>query len=149
MEAHVLLADFAQVDQAGKVNALGIGWGVTTSPTPHMAVIVMVKVGWNEANRPHRMILSLLTADGEHAVTVPGPVGEQLVPLHVEGEFQVGRPAGLPEGSTLDHALAVNLAAGVSLLPGRYEWRLTIDGHVEETWRAAFVVNQPKSFKPS
>lgn len=145
MEAHVLLADFAQTDPTGKINALGMGWSVTQSPTPHMAVVVMVKVGWNETNRLHRMTLNLLTADGKHAVTVPGPVGQQPLSLQVQGEFEVGRPPGLPEGSTIDHALAINIAAGLHLAPGRYEWRLTIDTHEEETWRAAFVVNQSNS----
>lgn len=137
VEAHVLLADFAQTDPSGKVNALGMGWSVTRSPTSPMAVIVFVKVGWNETNRAHTMSVSLLTADGAHAVTVPGPVGE--VPLQVQGEFEVGRPAGLPEGSTIDHALAVNIQP-LPLEPGRYEWRLTIDDREDETWRAAFVV---------
>lgn len=147
MEAHVLLADFAQTDPSGKVHALGMGWSLTRSPTPPMAVIVMVKIGWNETNHPHHMTLSLLTADGEHAVTVPGPVGQ--VPLQVQGEFEVGRPAGIPEGSTIDHALAVNIAQPLPLEPGRYEWRLTIDDHEEDIWRAAFVVSQPKSATPS
>lgn len=146
MEAHVLLADFAQTDPTGKVHALGMGWSLTQSPTPPMAVIVIVKVGWDETNRPHHMALSLVTADGEHAVTVPGPMGE--VPLEVQGEFQVGRPAGLPEGSTIDHALAVNITQALLLEAGRYEWRLMIDDHEEGSWRAAFVVNQ-KSSPPS
>lgn len=142
MEAHVLLADFAQTDPNGKVNALGIGWSLTPSPIPHMAVIVIIKVAWTETNRPHRMTLSLLTADGTHAVMVPGPVGQ--IPLQIQAEFEVGRPPGLPEGSTIDHALAVNMSA-LPLEPGRYEWRLVIDDHDEDSWRAAFVVSQSKT----
>lgn len=138
MEAHVLLADFAQTDLSGRVNALGMGWSVTQTPTSNMSVVVMVKVGWNETNRKHRLSLNLLTADGQHAVQAPTPFG--LQPLQVEGEFEVGRPAGLPEGSTIDHALAINVAPGLPLTPGRYEWRLKIDDVEDETWRAAFVV---------
>lgn len=141
MEAHVLLADFAQTDVSGKVNALGLGWSVTQTPTSNMAVIVMVKVGWNETNRKHRLSLNLLTADGQHAVNVPTPLGVQ--PLQVEGEFEAGRPAGLPEGSTIDHAIAVNVGPGLALAPGRYEWRLKIDNDEGVTWRAAFVVRGP------
>ncbi|MGH3548406.1 MAG: DUF6941 family protein [Pseudonocardiaceae bacterium] len=138
MEAHVLLADFAQTDMSGKVNALGLGWSVTQTPTSNMTVVVMVKVGWNETNQKHRLSLNLLTADGQHAVNVPTPLGIQ--PLQVEGEFEAGRPAGLPEGSTVDHAIAVNVGPGLALTPGRYEWRLKIDNDEEVTWRAAFVV---------
>jgi hypothetical protein len=147
VEAYVLLADFAQTDSNGKVNALGMGWSVTRSPTPHMAVIVFVRVGWNETNRAHHMTLSLLTADGKHAVTVPGPVGD--VPLQIQGEFEAGRPAGLPQGSTIDHAFTINIAQALPLEPGRYEWRLVINDHEEETWRAAFVVNGSTSAPPS
>jgi hypothetical protein len=106
-----------------------------------MAVVVMVKVGWNETNRKHRLSLNLLTADGQHAVQAPTPFGVQ--PLQVEGEFEVGHPAGLPEGSTIDHALAVNVAPSLPLTPGRYEWRLKIDDVENATWRAAFVVLSP------
>ncbi|MGH3802179.1 MAG: DUF6941 family protein [Pseudonocardiaceae bacterium] len=141
MEAHVLLADFAQTDMSGKVNALGLGWSVTQTPTSNMAVVVMVKVGWNETNQKHRLTLNLLTADGHHAVNVLTPLGMQ--PLQLEGEFEVGRPAGLPEGSTIDHALAVNVNPGLPLTPGRYEWRLKIDNKEDATWRAAFVVRGP------
>lgn len=143
MEAHVLLADFAQTDMSGKVNALGLGWSVTQTPTSNMAVVVMVKVGWNETNQKHRLRLNLLTTDGHHAVNVPTPLGVQ--PLQLEGEFEVGRPADLPEGSTIDHALAVNVGPGLALPPGRYEWRLKIDDQDEATWRAAFVVRGPAS----
>lgn len=141
MEAHVLLADFAQTDVSGKVNALGLGWSLTQTPTSNMAVVVMVKVGWNETNQKHRLSLNLLTADGQHAVQGLTPLGMQ--PLRVEGEFEVGRPAGLPKGSTIDHALAVNVAPGLPLTPGRYEWRLKIDDLEDATWRAAFVVRGP------
>jgi hypothetical protein len=68
VEAHVLLADFAQSDQAGKVNALGLGWSVVSTPAPHHSVIVMVGVGWDETNIPHQLDLQLLTEDGKHAV---------------------------------------------------------------------------------
>jgi hypothetical protein len=106
-----------------------------------MAVVVMVKGGCNETNRKHRLSLNLLTADGQHAVHGPSPLGMQ--PLRVEGEFEVGHPAGLPEGSTIDHALAVNVGPGLTLTPGRYEWRLKIDNVEDVTWRAAFIVRDP------
>lgn len=69
-------------------------------------------------------------------------------PLQIQGEFEVGRPPGVPEGSAIDHALAVNMQS-LPLEPGRYEWRLKIDDHEEESWRAAFVVKSPKNSSPS
>lgn len=138
MEAHVLLADFAQTDSAGKVNALGLGWSVTTTPTPHHAVVVVLRVGWEEANVRHHLTLRLLTADGLNAVEVPTPFGNQ--PLMVEVDFEVGRPPGLAAGSSIDHSLAINLSPGLPLPPGRYEWRLQVGTQRREEWRAAFTV---------
>ena len=84
------------------------------------------------------MSLDLLTADGLHAVQVPSPVGAQ--PLRVEVDFEVGRPLGTPIGSSIDHSLAINVGQGLPLAPGRYEWRMEIDGDQREEWRAAFTV---------
>lgn len=146
MEAHVLLADFAQSDSSGKVNALGLGWSVTGSPTPHHAVVVVLRVGWHEANIKHRLTLRLLTADGRNAVEVPTPFGSQ--PLRVEAEFEVGRPPGLPQGSTIDHSLGINVGPGLALTPGRHEWRLQIDDQEREDWRAAFTVRPQQTAGP-
>jgi hypothetical protein len=88
------------------------------------------------------MTLSLLTADGHHAVTAPTPFGEQ--PLKVEATFEVGRPAGLPEGSEVEHNFAISLG-GLPLAPGRYEWRLTIDGVENDAWSASFFVRPTES----
>ena len=139
MEAPVLLADFAQADANGKVNALGLGWSVTGTPIPNHAVVMMLKVGWDEANTPRHLTLSLLTADGAHAVDVPTPFGPQ--PLQVEMDFEVGHPPGLVRGSTIDHAVAINVGS-LSLQPGRYEWRLEIGDEQRDNWRAPFLVRQ-------
>jgi hypothetical protein len=116
VEAQVLLADFAQADATGKVNALGLGWSVTGTPIPNHAVVIMLKVGWDEANTPRHLTLSLLTADGAHAVDVQTPFGPQS--LQVEMDFEVGRPPGLLRGSTIDHAVAINVGS-LPLQPGR------------------------------
>ena len=49
-------------------------------------------------------------------------------PVEVRGEFTVSQPEGIPEGSPIDVALAVNL--GPIPLPAgtRFVWRLMIDG---------------------
>jgi hypothetical protein len=143
VEAHVLLADFAQSDSAGKVNALGLGWSVTVTPTPHHAVVVILRVAWDEANIKHHLTLRLLTADGLNAVEVPTPFGSQ--PLVVEAEFEIGRPPGLAHGSSIDHSLAINVGSGLPLAAGRYEWRLQVDDEQREDWHAAFTVRQPQA----
>jgi hypothetical protein len=146
VEAHVLLADFAQSDNSGKVNALGLGWSVTVTPTPNHAVVIVLRVGWDEANIQHRLVLRLLTADGLNAVEVPTPFGSQ--PLVVEVGLEVGRPPGLAQGSTIDHSLAINVGPGLPLTPGRYEWRLRINDREQEDWRAAFTVRPAQVTSP-
>jgi hypothetical protein len=101
MEAHILLADAASQDSSGKIHALGLAWSKTTTPLPPQAVVLLVKVPWDQANRKHRFEVELVDADG-HSVMTQGPVGEQ--PIKVAGEFESGRPPGLPAGTPLDVA---------------------------------------------
>jgi hypothetical protein len=64
-------------------------------------------------------------ADGQ-PVMVETPDGAQ--PVEVRGDFTVAHPPGIPEGSPIDVALAVNLGP-IPLAAGtRFAWRLTIDG---------------------
>ena len=50
----------------------------------------------------------------------------------------VGRP-GIPEGSPIDVALAVNLGP-LPLKPGtRYTWRMAIDGESQTDWVLGFT----------
>jgi hypothetical protein len=60
-------------------------------------------------------------------------------PVEVRGEFTVGRPTDVPEGSPVDVALAVNLGP-LPLTPGtRYTWRMAIDGESHPDWVLAFT----------
>lgn len=71
---------------------------------------------------------------------IPSPFGQQ--PLQIELDFEVGRPVGLPRGSTIDHAVAINLGPGLPLEPGRYEWRMQIGPEERDEWRASFLVRR-------
>ncbi len=62
----------------------------------------------------------------------------------VEVEFEVGRPPGFAQGSSIDHSLAINVGSGLPLAAGRYEWGLQFDDEQQEDWRAAFTVRQPQ-----
>jgi hypothetical protein len=56
----------------------------------------------------------------------------------VRGDFEVGRPSTVPDGSPIDVALAVNFGP-LPLQPGnRFTWRLTIDGESAPDWMLAF-----------
>ncbi|MGH9063819.1 MAG: DUF6941 family protein [Acidimicrobiales bacterium] len=134
MKVTMLLCDSAQVAD-GKLFVLGGGWSVIgPAPTPS-AIALKVEVGWNEAEATHHWELFLQDADGGD-VTVETPEGDR--PVEVRGDFQVGRPPELPEGSPIDVTLAVNLGP-IPLAPGsRYTWRLTIDGESQDAWTLGF-----------
>jgi hypothetical protein len=140
MEAHILLADAAQRSPEGKIHALGLGWTVTSTPLPPQAVVVFIKVPWDQANELHHAVLSLIDEDGRPV----RPHGPDSGEVEIQTDFETGRPAGVPRGMPLDVALTFAIAPGMPLLPGGYVWRLEIDGEGQDTWRAPFHVRAPE-----
>ena len=91
---------------------------------------------WNAANHRFQFKLKLLSED-EQAVIVPTPQGE--LPVVIEGAFEVGRPAGMHPGMTLNVPIAINLPQ-LPLAPDRvYVWRLSLDGQTDDDWRLTFT----------
>jgi hypothetical protein len=134
LEATLLLCDHAVAEPSGKVHMLGAGWSMTTTPTAPQAVVVMLKVPWDRANQKIRVHLGLLDSDGK-PVSLEDQQGQQLT-IASDQELEVGRPPGLPPGSALDAAFALNVPS-LPLAPGRYEWRLDFDS---DSRTAAFTV---------
>lgn len=129
MEAVVLLANAAEANQNGLVNALGLGWSVTGTPTPPAAIVVMMKVPWTDTNQQHDFCLKLVDADGQEVMLGQNPQTGEVAPLQLVGQFEVGRPPGLPHGTSLDNALTINIGPGLPLVPGAiYQWRLEVNG---------------------
>ena len=81
--------------------------------------------------------VELLDADGSPIGFEDDEESDQVVAFG--GEFEVGRPPGLKPGTPLDFPVAVN-STPLPLEPGRYEWRLTIDGASHEDWTVPFTV---------
>ncbi len=124
MNVTLLLCDAAQVAD-GKLYILGGGWSLTGPDPVPSAVALKIGVDWHEAELPHHWELFLEDGDGQ-PVMVQTPDGVQ--PVEVRGEFTVNQPQGVPEGSPIDVALAVNLGP-LPLNPGsRFTWRMIIDG---------------------
>jgi len=144
VKATLLLCDAAQVDPAGKVHILGAGWTVVGGgngvPLPAQAIVAMVHVPWHETVRPHYLRLRLEDADGNPVMVGP-PDARQ--PMIHEQTVVVNRPAGAPEGITLDVPVVVSIGPGMPLPAGRYAWRLEIDGASDEDWMATFHVREP------
>jgi hypothetical protein len=133
----MLLADFAQVAD-GKLTVVGGGWSLTGPEPVPFGIAILVRVPWDQANAVHTMRLELLDADGQ-AVPMETDDGEAPVVFFDDVAFEVGRPAGIKPGTALDFPVAIN-SSPLPLEPGLYEWRLSIDGQVDDDWRLPFTV---------
>ncbi len=133
----MLLADYAVVSD-GKLTIVGGGWSQTGPELSSFGIGLLIQVPWDQANTRHSFSVELLDADGEEVVLdTDDEEGEQAVAFG--GEFEVGRPPGLKPGTPLDFPVAVN-STPLPLEPGRYEWRLMIDGTSREDWTLPFTV---------
>ena len=101
----MLLCDAAQVSD-GKLYILGGGWSMTGPDPVPSAVALKIDVDWHEAETSHHWELFLEDADGRPVLM---ETAEGTQPVEVRGEFTVSQPQGIPEGSPIDVALAVNL----------------------------------------
>lgn len=130
MKVTLLLADAAQVSD-GKLHILGGGWSITGPPSPS-AIALLLEVPSTETNRQHNLRLELL--DGGGGVVLDA----HDEPVVVDAQFEVGRPAGAKPGAPIAVPMALNLAPLPLKPSAQYEWRLTIDGRSEESWRLPF-----------
>jgi hypothetical protein len=133
----LILADSAQV-VANKLYLLGGGWDRLTvnSGFPYTqpsAIALSVRVPWNETNQKHGFELEVASEDP--ASEVPKTLGK------VTGDFEVGRPPGIPPGANQRVQLAVGFALKIEG-PGSYVIVARIEG--QELQRTGFnVVSGP------
>ena len=140
MKVTMMLADHAQA-VGGKLFISGGGWSLV-GPDPFPCALALdIKVPWDMRQEEHSVRIELLDADGQ-PVLVPTPQGVQ--PLFIEGSFGIGGEIdpNVKPGMPLDAAFAINV--GPLMIPpgGRYEWRLTINGESQDSWRVAFSTRQ-------
>jgi hypothetical protein len=131
----MLLADYAVVSD-GKLTIVGGGWSQTGPEPAAFGIGLLIQVPWDQANTMHAFSVELVDSDGAEVV-LEDDDDQQTVAFG--GEFEVGRPPGLKPGTPLDFPVAVN-STPLPLEPGRYEWRLTIDGNSREDWTLPFTV---------
>ena len=113
----LILADAAQIN-GNKLFLLGGGWNqlaINSRPASHhMAVAVSFRVPWSETNRKHSFEVQIADGDGKTLGRVPG-------------QFEVGRPPGLPPGSPQRGQIAVDMTLQLETL-GSYMITAAIDG---------------------
>ena len=141
----MLLCDSAQVAD-GKLYILGGGWSVTGPQPVPSAVAIKLEVDWHELSREHHWELFLEDADGG-AVMIDTPDGAQ--PVEMRGDFAVGQPQGVPEGSPVDVPMAVNLGP-LQLAPAsRYTWRFVVDGESLPGASVSFATRPAEAVEPA
>lgn len=101
----LILADSAQV-VANKLYLLGGGWDRLTISKgfpfeQHCAIAVSVKVPWNETNQRHIFEIDVISEDQN--TEEPKDVAK------IQGQFEVGRPAGIPVGQEQRIQLAFDM----------------------------------------
>ena len=139
MRTQILLVDAAQADQSGKAHALGIGWNVTGTPTPPMALLILIEVGWHEANQRHSLRAELQDEDG-HPVLIASDTGEDTRVV-IQAEYEVGRPPGSVPGVPLNMPIVFNIGGGIPLVAGRrYRWQVENSGQPDTDLSLGFYV---------
>jgi hypothetical protein len=101
----LILADSAQV-VANKLYLLGGGWDRIAANKgfpfdQHCAIAIAVKVPWNETNQKHTFEVEFLSEDQN--TEEPKSIAK------INGQFEVGRPAGIPMGQDQRIQLAIDM----------------------------------------
>lgn len=134
MRVTMMLCDYAVVAE-GKLYVSGAGWTLAGGPPVQSALGLIIEVPWDKLNLPVRFAVELQDADGG-VVLQPGPM-EQGVPMRFEGEFELGRPPGMPHGTPSNVPLALNVPP-FGVPAGRYRWVTTLNGEGHEDWHVSF-----------
>jgi hypothetical protein len=131
-----MLADAAQVNM-GKLYILGGNIDNIPAGFP-FALVLIVDVDWDETNKRHDLIVSLV--DGDGAMTfLPGPAGSQ--PFEFKSQFELGRPPGVPTGVQMRLPITLSIP-GLQVSPGRYQFRVSVKGQRNPQWDCAFSITQ-------
>lgn len=122
MKTTMLLCDYAEAID-GKLYIMGGGW-LSCPPGPrNLSIALRLLVPWDETNRRHQLDLMLQDDSGN---TVE--LGEPRREVKQTGNFEVGRPPGVPAGSEIPFTVVFNFL-GLPLEAERgYRWQLEIDG---------------------
>ena len=131
VKVSLMLADAAQV-AGGKLYVLGGGWSVLYAPAS-FAIALKIEVPWTQGEDTHELRMELLDEDGQ---VVLGLEDKPLITI--ESTFRTGVPDGIKPGTPID-AVAAFPIPPLQLQPGRYEWRLTIDGQGDDDWHVGIT----------
>lgn len=147
--AVVCVADYFAVDAAGKVTGVGVGFTITPllpmSSTAPMYVAALIDVPPEHLDRDIAISMELRRADGQ-VVTMPAPAGVEQA-MRVDQLDRAMKPS-IPNLVVPDEAWGrcqtlLGFPGGLTLAPGRYFWRLSLDHQHLPSWEAHFSVVAP------
>ncbi|MBA2427435.1 MAG: hypothetical protein H0V60_10210 [Actinobacteria bacterium] len=155
MEVEAFLAD-SVVAAESKLFVQGGGWNIihtATLPTQHprIGIGMIVRIPYTATNQPHQFELRLEDEDGNQIALgkhSPGtaPEGEDETISQIDGEFNVGRPAGIFPGDEQFLPFAINLDGLRFEKVGAYRFVLKVDGSEVKT--LPFRINQVPQVGP-
>lgn len=145
VDVTILLADAANLDDAGRVNALGLGWEII-GPPPLSGFTVIVKLTASEERRGERFTIRLQLLDSTGTPVVWGQK-DPAEPLDVQFNVEVSRASTVPAGMKEGAAVILEMGPGLLLEPGIHEWVASVDGETKPHWRQPFYVRaKPDEF---
>lgn len=151
----VLLADYANADTAGKVNALGAGWAITgvdpqTGLIAPQTLTVFVDTPPELYGEEFTISLGLRDADAS-PVTIPGPDGAPQT-LRLTQTMRADEPLlpaemNVPRHTVWAHSQVIaTFPSGLPLTGGQtYRWVIELDGKTSDQWTVPFYVPLPRS----
>ncbi len=131
----MLLCNYAVVSD-GMLHVNGGGWTQIDPHAAQTAIALILGVPWSESNRRIVFTFKLLDEDG-HPQDQAGI--EDSSGIFIQGQFEVGRPAGHTPGGHIDWPVAI-LVPPLQLPSGsRLSWVLEIDGKSRPEWNLPFT----------
>lgn len=118
----LLTANQALVRPDGLVDASGMGWSGIRLPSPPVALILLIKVPYDQLAVDHDVRIQLRDAD------------HRDLDVGIAFDLSLPHDDARPAGAAVDYARVVEVAAGLPLDPGAtYEWVASIDGSERAT----------------
>lgn len=127
MKVRSLLADAAQLDPGGKVHVLGMGWTKIQTPLGAFALIALLDISPAEVTERYGVKCELLTETGELAKLLNAS-SEDEETLSVVISTNLVRNETTSKQDRITLPVIINFMPGINLEPGRYQWRLSVEG---------------------
>ena len=147
----ILLGEFANVDNNGRINLIGfgpnfVGYEAAANATVPFSVVAQIYFDHTQTHKSPSIELVLEDHQGQ-VVSIPGPTG-QAGPLVRVGKSDPLQAVSFPtplevDADPLDPVanFILNFSSGLPLPPGRtYSWQVIVDSQRRPEWGLRFCV---------